>query len=239
MLPHFARRTPFARCGFIVGLSFVFLATSTVATASAGEYEVIGDMLFPHSGRGVTRVTPQFFSLLNPYPSSLWPLGQSIPYTFASAGYSSDYQATVVRALQHISQKTCLTFQDVTNSASVPTEHLNFLTADRCNAVVGRVAGQTSTVNLSPTTCDFGSVVHEIGHTLGLLHTHSRPDAGNYVVINYGLIPASLQGEYTAISSGVPLGPYDYGSVMHYGTQASGNTVMAAPRAIGQRSVSR
>ena len=54
---------------------------------------------------------------------------------------------------------------------------------------------------------------HEVGHTIGLLHEHQRPDRETYIDVH-----PSLTGnrDFDIINSGVIHRPYDYNSIMHY-----------------------
>ena len=88
-------------------------------------------------------------------------------------------------------------------------------------ATVGRVGGQQF-VNLvaNPT----GVIVHEIGHALGFLHEHTRPDRDSYVTIHWGNIRPGFESNFYTYSSGRQAGPYDIDSIMHYPSyEFSGN----------------
>ena len=67
--------------------------------------------------------------------------------------------------------------------------------------------------------------MHEIGHTLSYIHTHSRTDRDSHVSI----IPANIQQDYVSnffmwrfntIQFTDITFPYEYGSLMHYGSYA-------------------
>ncbi len=60
-------------------------------------------------------------------------------------------------------------------------------------------------------------IAHEIGHALGLMHEQSRTDRDTYVTVNYGNIQDDREDNYLTYGSTTSFGPYDYGSVMHYG----------------------
>lgn len=45
--------------------------------------------------------------------------------------------------------------------------------------------------------CKVGNLIHEIGHTLGFFHEHSRPDRDQFVKVNLDLV---MQGEYKFVS---------------------------------------
>ena len=66
-----------------------------------------------------------------------------------------------------------------------------------------------------------GSLIHEFGHVLGLVHTQMRPDRDNFIQMNPAMVkpgfeanfflsPYAFDGDDGVYSS------YDYGSIMHY-----------------------
>jgi Astacin (Peptidase family M12A) len=65
-----------------------------------------------------------------------------------------------------------------------------------------------------------GSLIHELGHALGLYHEHQRPDSGAFVTIAGGAPP-----NYGTVTGAAPLGPYDCGSIMHYRPSATTPTL--------------
>lgn len=87
-----------------------------------------------------------------------------------------------------------------------------------CCSYVGRRYNYVQPVNIGP-ECEFGSILHQIGHVIGFWHEHSRPDRDKYVTIksqnsiskqeNY----LNTTKSYYINSLGVP---YDFSSIMHY-----------------------
>ncbi|WP_347218096.1 M12 family metallopeptidase [Chryseobacterium sp.] len=61
-----------------------------------------------------------------------------------------------------------------------------------------------------------GSVIHEMGHTVGLYHEHSRQDRDQYVSIQWGNIQDGQAYNFNKYTSGTDIGPFNINSVMMY-----------------------
>ena len=72
-----------------------------------------------------------------------------------------------------------------------------------------------------------GTIVHELGHAIGFIHEHNRPDRDEYITINRQNINSTAAYNFNIYSPGLinTYGvPYDYTSVMHYGEKV-GNVI--------------
>lgn len=81
-----------------------------------------------------------------------------------------------------------------------------------CSSHVGCVGGM-QIIRLADWATP-GNVLHEMGHAIGLEHEHCRLDRDHFVKVHTRRIEKG-QGHNFNIQ-GIPLGPYDYSSIMHY-----------------------
>ena len=73
-----------------------------------------------------------------------------------------------------------------------------------------------------------GTVVHEILHSMGMLHEQSRPDRDDYLTIDFDNIKSDKKDNFLKYgwnSVDTREIPYDLGSVMHYGSYVSQMTL--------------
>ena len=107
-----------------------------------------------------------------------------------------------------------------------------------CNSYVGRIGGAQQ---ISTTGCGKGSILHEMLHAAGLFHEQSRGDRDDYITIHWNEISPGNSGAFEKHDSSDDIGPYDYGSIMHYSRGAfsrSGNPTIVPKMpnvTIGQR----
>lgn len=146
-----------------------------------------------------------------------WP-NATMPFTIDA---SLPNQQRVRDAIAHWEANTRIRF--VERTAANAAQHPNFVEfrpGGGCSSNIGRrgVGRQFITLGASCTT---GNTIHEIGHSLGLWHEQSREDRDTFVNIVFANITAGLEHNFTQhISDGDDLGPYDYGSIMHYPASA-------------------
>lgn len=88
---------------------------------------------------------------------------------------------------------------------------------DRCSSHVGRQGGEQTIYLMKTGPCSTFSMVHELGHALGLWHEQSRQDRDSFVTINWTNIRTDLKHNFEKhVSDGLDIGAYDYDSLMHY-----------------------
>ncbi|MBT2510766.1 M12 family metallopeptidase [Streptomyces sp. ISL-98] len=125
-------------------------------------------------------------------------------------------QQRVRDAIAHWESRTRIRFAERTsaNAAQFP-DFVRFVPGDGCSSNIGRRGGR-QTITLGP-NCTTGNTIHEIGHTVGLWHEQSREDRDRFVAIVFTNVDPDMQHNFLQhIADGDDLGPYDYGSIMHY-----------------------
>ncbi len=167
-----------------------------------------------------------------------WPDG-IVPY-LAPTTNSPIQQKNIELAIEHWMERTRVTFVEVTDQNAEQYPHyLRFASSNSCASYVGMQGGDQSI--MVSDRCTQGSIVHEIGHALGLFHEHTRSDRDNFVLIDWDQIIDGKDINFNLQNAGTDdLGEYDYGSIMHYGEyffSSSGAPTIIVPAGIevGQR----
>jgi Astacin (Peptidase family M12A) len=88
------------------------------------------------------------------------------------------------------------------------------------SSFIGRKGGK-QTISIDPLVYATGSVVHEIGHAIGLLHEQKRPDRDSYITVNYSNIISTWTSQYDKCTSCTANGTFDFNSIMLYASSAS------------------
>jgi hypothetical protein len=60
------------------------------------------------------------------------------------------------------------------------------------------------------------ALIHEIGHAVGLIHEHQRPDRNQFVTVNNPSIIPSQLSNFPIVPNELLVGAYDCTSIMHY-----------------------
>ncbi|MFK7860653.1 MAG: M12 family metallopeptidase [Granulosicoccus sp.] len=179
-----------------------------------------------------------------PADSQIWAAG-IVPYTIDPALSANSINAitTAIERWNEVGGITLLPLAEVSDLTSSPVDDfVRFVGGDYCASWVGRRGGEQE-VWIAP-YCPSGSVMHEIGHLLGLEHEHTRPDRDQYIEIHWDNIEPDKRHNFDVAPSGSRLpGAYDYDSIMHYGSHnfsSNGSATITAigdsARPIGQRS---
>ena len=170
------------------------------------------DLEVPDSGRQVIEHPkgwlPKALVLADDLSERLWPEGV-IPYTIDD---SLPNPQRVLGAIEHWNSKSTIRLVERTDEP----DWVNFkVHEERCASFVGR-NGDEQEVTV-PEWCSSGSIIHEIGHAVGLFHEQSREDRDSHVEALFDNIDKRYISNFTQrIRTGDDIGLYDYGSIMHY-----------------------
>jgi len=121
-------------------------------------------------------------------------------------------------AINDYQRYTCIRFSKQSGRPRGP--HIFFTTGSGCSSPVGRGRSGNS-IRLARGCWRKGTIIHEIGHSIGLFHEQSRPDRDDFVTINLHNVVDRAIFNFNKMrsdqwdSKGTA---YDYDSVMHYGT---------------------
>ncbi|TLV03703.1 M12 family metallopeptidase [Dyadobacter luticola] len=160
--------------------------------------------------------------------TSLWS-NNTIPYTIDA---SVKDKQVILAAMAEIESKTQLRFRDKNNRSNpfpisplIRVNYVTFQVGRGYASSVGPVGGQQF-VTLPPWGTK-GGVLHELAHTIGMYHEHTRPDRNSYVKINANnMDPADMQnvGKFSDNTHDpLPYRKFDFTSIMMLDSWAYSN----------------
>ncbi|REC76110.1 hypothetical protein DRF60_14605 [Chryseobacterium elymi] len=143
---------------------------------------------------------------------SRWP-GGKIYYTVAS-NMGSINANKITSAVNEYNSKTNTQWIPRTNQ----TNYVEFIFGSSSGsdgwAHIGYQGGR-QTISLDQ-YISVASVIHEMGHTVGLYHEHSRKDRDQYISIQWNNIQSGQAYNFNIYNSGTDIGPFNINSVMMY-----------------------
>ncbi|KAL3873674.1 hypothetical protein ACJMK2_036784 [Sinanodonta woodiana] len=155
--------------------------------------------------------------------SFVWPKG-IVVYKFNDAFnvLPNHIRSTVMSAIDYWEKTTCLRFREKSESVTQLVGHSNYVLISKgpgCTSFVGMVTDGPQEMTISEGCNNLVSVAHEIGHSLGFYHEHSRPDRDYFVSIRQENINAGYEGDFRKYDRQTvdTNEMYDIGSAMHYG----------------------
>ena len=131
----------------------------------------------------------------------LWP-NNIVYYSFD--GLSTANQNRMKEAFAHWEARTQFTFVARTNQSNYISINDD---SSSCSSNIGMIGGE-QIMNIGGCSLT-GSIIHEIGHAVGLQHEHQRSDRDDYITVS------TNTGGY-GILDGEVYGPFDFDSIMIY-----------------------
>jgi hypothetical protein len=207
---------PEIRTGYWRGMKITYQWIPGKGGAGKGKAVYQGDIVLDHVEQSPNGPQAQSFGIA--YSQYMWPLVGSvhqIPYAIdPSSGDMTNLNTAIstfnstfsglIQLVPYTSQTNYIDFDfDADDTSGV------------CEAYEGMIGGEQ--VVGGSGTCTVATILHEMGHTVGVWHEQSRPDRDTYVTVNYGAVIKASRSFFDPISDDQQeLTPYDYASVMEY-----------------------
>lgn len=163
----------------------------------------------------ISTFSPQAASGYRVYISRPWPNG-IIPIEF-SAGISQakrDYFMQSCADWGAEGHVRCIARTNEPAYAYVSADDPN-----GCFANVGYDGGRRI-LNLGTPCWTPYTVLHELGHMIGLMHEHQRPDRDQYITINTSVVDPQNRFAFDLLGDADVQSDYDFLSIMHYQSDA-------------------
>lgn len=154
-----------------------------------------------------------------------WP-GGVIPYTINEEDFPTGdpERAAIAAAVNAWNTSTNITLRP-REPGDAGNSYVEFVAGDdstSCNSPVGRQRGPFGLPKRQEVECNLSTrtLIHEIGHAVGLFHEHQRDDRHWHVtVLAENSIAAKRSNFDKKRDAGDDIGAYDFRSVMHYSSQ--------------------
>jgi Astacin (Peptidase family M12A)/Abnormal spindle-like microcephaly-assoc'd, ASPM-SPD-2-Hydin len=213
----FGQSQPELRTGIFRGMKVTYAWTPSKENNGTGKAVFQGDIILDHVDQlPSARIDRNSMGVA--YSQYLWPKVSglvSIPYTIdPNSGDLSNLNTAISQFNSNFSGLIQLVpYANQANYVNFYFDPNNF--SGSCEAYEGMVGGE-QTVGGSG-TCTVATILHEMGHTVGVWHEQTRPDRNTYVNVNYGAVIKGSRSNFDQLlDNNQVLSPYDYASVMEY-----------------------
>jgi Astacin (Peptidase family M12A)/Chitobiase/beta-hexosaminidase C-terminal domain/Divergent InlB B-repeat domain len=214
--PLLGERPMFNSTRKVAALVTIFLCSSSALQHAAAAASKL--LAAPGSAKG-----PQSDSLGIAYSQYLWPKVNGVATVYYVIDSQSDSNATpnIQAAIATSNADFPGLLQWVLWNSSLGPNYVDInLSASNisgvCEANEGYEAIPAQPMTGS-TTCTIGTILHEMGHVIGLWHEQSRSDRATYITVNYNNVIKSAWSNFQILTDDQQtLSSYDYASVMEY-----------------------
>src|ERR1700683_4643153 len=195
--------------------TMLMLASGAIQQVSAGASKLLAA---PGTASGL-----QPDSLTIAYSKYLWPQVNGVATVYYAIDSQSDPNATpkIQSAIKTSNEDFSGVLQWVPWNSSLGPNYVDINlsasnTSGVCEANEGYEAIPAQPMTGS-TNCSVGTILHEMGHVIGLWHEQSRSDRDTYVTINYNNVIKGSWSNFQIVTDNEQiLSAYDYASVMQY-----------------------
>nr|P0DM61.1 RecName: Full=Astacin-like metalloprotease toxin 4; AltName: Full=Loxosceles astacin-like protease 4; Short=LALP4 [Loxosceles laeta] len=99
-------------------------------------------------------------------------------------------------------------------------DYVDIHKGDKCYSRVGKsFNGGPQPLSLGKGCTDFGTILHELGHSVGFNHEHSRSDRDEYLIVHKENVLSGYERDFEKLweNKTRTIGDFDYDSIMLYG----------------------
>lgn len=128
---------------------------------------------------------------------------------------------SILDAIDHVESSTSVDFMELTDPETNIKNYVEFVWDDAtCASNLGMTIGKQYI--WVPDWAEKGTIIHEIGHTIGLIHEHSRSNRDKYVKVLYNNIqpdptdPNFIKVNFDKIATEYLSPEFDFESIMLY-----------------------
>jgi len=142
-----------------------------------------------------------------------WTSG-TVYYTFSN-NVSVEHQQVFFDGMQEWATFANLQFIARTTQSNYVTIVDGGTSQEGGDSALGMVGGQQF-IHIGGTSWNRGTICHELGHTLGLIHEHQCSDRDSFVTILTNNIITGLEANFVKLTNSRNKTAYDFLSIMHY-----------------------
>lgn len=184
-----------------------------------GEYVFQGDIILTENQFQGSKGTGKMLQSTKMWPEGnvYYQISPSLPIETIEKVHLAitDYTShSKLKFIERTNQENYVMFY---NTESPGTEYFGKGTCSNLGMLGGR-----QFIWLEPSWNNTGEIIHEIGHTIGLVHEHSRTDRDKYIIINWDNISRN-KDQYAIDPMSFHTGNFDFESIMLYYSLHSGN----------------
>ncbi|MCP4130606.1 MAG: hypothetical protein GY754_06455 [bacterium] len=165
-------------------------------------------------------MSTSLFGCMYDFTIGLWEDG-IIPF-FLSGDFNSEDEDYIKEAMDVWEANCGVRFEQVTPSGNA--YQIIFVNENRWSSSIGENNAKCHMI-FGNGSDPLEHIIHELGHCLGLLHEHQRPDRDQYINVYWDLIYDVYEHNFEIIDNPLYVEQdyiYDYQSIMHYPEQSFG-----------------